>query len=529
MLKVFLVEDEIVMREGMKNNIDWTGQGFEFVGDASDGELAYPMIQKSRPDILITDIKMPFMDGLELSRLVKKELPDTKIILVSGYDEFQYAKEAIEIGITDYLVKPVTGAQLMEALKRVERKISEEKQKKEKRLENEFAKSRKLFRRLVSGKHSLSELLGESRELGIELTADCYNILLLQFFPEDDSNEALAAVQKLMERLAEEERSRQRICLFRQDGEEAAILLKGSDENDLAGLTEYITTIIETKLKNEDRITFYGVLGNPVGRLGDLKNCYAQANQEFSNRYFRERNQFVRAKGENAQANEAQELDLKNLNVANLDRRKLEQFLSTGTKSEVPEFLEEYFAAMGEQNVQSFLFRQYVLMDFYVITAGFLEKIGCSGSELAERCGDTREMTAVSGTLAETRNYLIKVLETAIGMREAATENRYRDIIKKAKDYIEENYDKDEISLNTVAAKVGLSPSHFSTIFGQEMGETFVEYLTKVRMEKAKELLRTTSKKTTDIAFLVGYRDAHYFSNLFKKTQGCTPREYRGR
>ena len=118
MLKVFLAEDEIVMREGIKNNIDWQGEGFEFVGDAGDGELAYPIIQKTRPDILITDIKMPFMDGLELSRLVKHELPETKIIFLSGYDEFQYAKEAIDIGITDYLVKPVTGAQLIGTLRR---------------------------------------------------------------------------------------------------------------------------------------------------------------------------------------------------------------------------------------------------------------------------------------------------------------------------------------------------------------------------------------------------------------------------
>lgn len=98
MVKVFLVEDEIVMREGIKNNIKWEQEGFEFVGEASDGELAYPLIQKTRPDILITDIKMPFMDGLELSRLVKQEMPDMKIIILSGYDEFEYAKEAISIG-----------------------------------------------------------------------------------------------------------------------------------------------------------------------------------------------------------------------------------------------------------------------------------------------------------------------------------------------------------------------------------------------------------------------------------------------
>ena len=95
MLKVFLVEDEIVMREGIKKNIDWEKEGFSFTGEASDGELAFPMIQKLHPDILITDIRMPFMDGLELSRLVKREFPKIKIIILSGYDEFEYAKEAM--------------------------------------------------------------------------------------------------------------------------------------------------------------------------------------------------------------------------------------------------------------------------------------------------------------------------------------------------------------------------------------------------------------------------------------------------
>lgn len=108
MIKVFLVEDEVIMRKGIKNHIPWEKEGLEFVGEASDGELAYPLIKKTKPDILITDIKMPFMDGLELSSLVKKEFPNTKIIILSGYNEFDYAKRAISIGITDYLLKPVS-------------------------------------------------------------------------------------------------------------------------------------------------------------------------------------------------------------------------------------------------------------------------------------------------------------------------------------------------------------------------------------------------------------------------------------
>ena len=116
--KVFLVEDETVIREGLRDRIPWDQFGYRFVGEAADGEMALPLIRKTKPDVLITDIKMPFMDGLELSRLVKKALPDTKIIILSGYNEFDYAKEAIKIGISDYLLKPITSANLTEALKR---------------------------------------------------------------------------------------------------------------------------------------------------------------------------------------------------------------------------------------------------------------------------------------------------------------------------------------------------------------------------------------------------------------------------
>lgn len=533
MLKVFLVEDEIVMREGIKNNVNWTEEGFEFVGDASDGELAYPMIQKKKPDILITDIKMPFMDGLELSRLVKKELPDTKIILLSGYDEFDYAKEAIEIGITDYLVKPITSVQLVEAVKKVEEKIQDDREKKaslqlsDKSVEEgKVAARQKLFRRMVSGKVPFSILMQESKEIEVELMADCYNLLLLQLFLEEESDAAFSCVQNLIEQLKKE----QQVNVFEQGREEIAILLKGTEQSGIDTVTKSIKMKIVELLKNESKVTFFGAIGNPVERLSDLKKCYEEANLEFSHRYTEERNQFVLAgKQEEKVGNGAEELDLKNLNVSQMDRRKFEQFLSTGTKDEVSDYIESHFATVGNQNIQSLLFRQYVVMDFYVITAGFLEQIGYQSKELVERCGDAKEMTSVLANAEQTKDYLKKLFMAAIELRESATANKYEGIIKKAKHYIEENYDKDEISLNMVAAEVNLSPSHFSTIFGQEMGETFVEYLTRIRMEKAKQLLRSTNMRTTDIAFEVGYRDAHYFSNLFKKTQGCTPREYRNR
>ncbi len=123
MVKIFLAEDEKIVREGIKNGIPWERYGFEFAGEAPDGELAYPLILKAKPDILLTDIRMPFMDGLELAEMVKRELPDLRIMFFSGYDDFEYAKRAIRIGAADYLLKPVSSGQLLEALDRMSEAI----------------------------------------------------------------------------------------------------------------------------------------------------------------------------------------------------------------------------------------------------------------------------------------------------------------------------------------------------------------------------------------------------------------------
>ena len=131
MLKVFLVEDEVLIREGLRDKIPWEQYGFRLVGEAADGEVALPLIRKTRPDVLITDIKMPFMDGLALSRIVREELPGIKIIIISGYDDFEYAREAISVGVDQYLLKPITRTNLRKVLQELKDKIEQEKDQKD--------------------------------------------------------------------------------------------------------------------------------------------------------------------------------------------------------------------------------------------------------------------------------------------------------------------------------------------------------------------------------------------------------------
>lgn len=212
-----------------------------------------------------------------------------------------------------------------------------------------------------------------------------------------------------------------------------------------------------------------------------------------------------------------------------LDKGIVESFLKTGLKSEVAHFVNGYFSSLGGENMESLMFRQYVMMDMYFAAAGMLEQLGYASSELVERCGDFQTMRDVFSTQERMKDYMQKVFAVSIQLRESAARKKYSALLEDARSYIEKEYDNENISLNMVAANVGISPNHFSTIFSQETGQTFIEYLTFVRMEKAKELLRSTALKTSEIAFSVGYKDPHYFSYLFKKTQECTPREFRSR
>lgn len=534
-IKVFLVEDEIVIRQGIKKNINWQQEGFAFVGEASDGELAYPLICNTRPDILITDIKMPFMDGLELSRLVKKELPDIKILVLSGYNEFEYAKEAINIGITDYLLKPITGAKLLEVVKKIAKTIEEEWRQKQfllayqkEQAENGQLAKQKLFGRLVSGKDPVSALLEEGRKIGMELVATQYNIVLFQVFTgqeaqnySDELNRIAAAMEALAEKM-------QRVIMIDRGGLEGfAFLLKGTEENGIEELLADFLERLEKMMAGFPDVEYFGGVGVAVERLSDLKVCFAKAGHAFAYRYLWDRNQIVTGEAGNEQKTVDGELSLGALNVKNLKRNVVERFLATGLSEEVPDFVDGYFHSLGEQNMQSMLFRQYITMDAYITAAGMVEKLGYDAAVIVEECGDFNSMAGIFASVDQSVSYFKHVLGTAIHFRDAISQKKYAQLLEDAREYIRENFRNENISLNTVAASVNISPNHFSKIFSQETGRTFVEYLTWVRMEKAKELLRNTTMKTSEIAFEVGYRDAHYFSYLFKKTQECTPREYR--
>ena len=359
MVKVFLVEDEKFVREGIKNEIDWNSYGFDFVGEAADGELALPLIELKRPDILITDIKMPFMDGLELGRIVKEKFPDTVIIFLSGYDDFDYAQKAIHIGACEYLLKPISKEKLLSVLKKVK------------------------------------------------------------------------------------------------------TIIKCKSDNNISNAT--------------------------------IENI---------------------------------ELDIKKFDTSSFNKGRLRDFIITGERSDVENFVEDYIDTMGGQ-LKSLIFRQYVIMDAFIESNNFFDKSSADKEELGNKFGSMEAFDMAVTDIHMMKNYLLNLLNFMIEKRDQLTGSHYSFILNKAKDFVEKNYMNADISLNTVAEYIGLSPTYFSTIFKQELGVNFIDYLTQTRINEAKRLLRATDKRISDIALEVGYRDQHYFSSAFKKYQKDTPKAYR--
>lgn len=533
MYKVFLVEDEIVIREGIKNLIHWEEEGFKIVGDESDGESAYPMIIKEQPDILITDIKMPFMDGLELSKLLKKDIPQLKIIIVSGYSDFGYAQQAIDIGVNEYLLKPVTSAKLMTAVKNAAAVI--EKERKEKQILEQYQqlvyqkqgeKRKDFFNALVSGKMSLSQIIQQEEELGIDMVASVFCVLLFQFKGQEDmyeySNDIVQCEAKMTHALSKFPD----IKVFERGMDGWAFILMGENELQINKLTQELCDLLINICK--DRAHFFGGIGRVVHRVRDLQQSYLDANSAFSLRYFENRDQFLSYNDvRNIKSQIGNRINVSELNLEKLDRNLLENFLKRGTIHDVDEFVDSYFDGFGTNAMKSTIFRHYIIMDGYSAIMKFLKTLKYPKEKIDSSLKNMNSIIEHLASFEDCSAFYKSILKEAIDLRNKNSQKRYAGLIEKAKEYMNLKFDMSDLSLDQVASTVNLSPNYFSSLFNQETGMTFIEYLTDLRMEKAKDYLRCSGKKITEIGFLVGYLDSHYFSYIFKKTQNCTPSEYR--
>lgn len=535
MLRTFLVEDEFVVRENIRKMVPWEQYGYELVGEAPDGEVALPLIRRLKPDLLITDIKMPFMDGLTLSKMVKKDFPDMKIVILSGYDDFNYAKQAIAIGVEDYLLKPITKNAFLERLSEIRSRWEQEKGQREyyekfRREIQEYERnsSRDFFEALVSGSMDTGEIYKRADRLGLDIVAEVYNILI---FTMESGREASGVSETYSEWEARKHEKMERFfmdhpyaMLFRNNAFSYGVLVKEQRNNPGANTEKCVEFIRDTMASDHD---WFLAAGQPVERLSSIKLSYHTAAKAFSRRYLYDG---VVLYYEELEKEEKSRKDdsryLKKIDVNALNPAILERFLGSGLLDETEDFVRDYFQAIGHEAMESFVFRNYVILNVRFSVLAFLKKLGCEAEELEIR--DTEEILKERArSMENAKAYAGDLIKKAITLRDENSGNKNRSILKAAIEYIDTHYMEDSLSLNTAAQVANISANHFSALFSQNMGQTFIEYLTALRMRHARELLRCTGRRSSEIAAEVGYKDAHYFSYLFKKTQGMTPSEYR--
>ena len=526
MYSVFAVDDEPIVLEGIRSKIDWEGSGFTFAGEATDGEIALSMIHEIKPDILITDIKMPFMDGLQLAEAIKRTQPWIKIIILSGHDEFDYAKKAISIGIEDYLLKPFTPDELLSSLNKTAAQIDKERKQLSdiSRLREELKSSEALIKKdflnnLVHGSEEMNTVIQKSSELGINLIARYYKVLISRIESrsgdQQKQQEACSLLNSYSTAINEAvsffHHSNLLVCIF-----------KGSTQAELDDNSfRAAETISHIAGKNED-CTVVTAMGKTVDHLSQLKTSYEDAKKILN----------ASGTGENRiiSSDDLEQSESGSTEAALLELKEgdpLVDKLKYAAKGDIQSIIDESMELIKKNPDQFSVFASYLLVDLIFAVSKLVEKLGGDIKALKPEILQRKFIDDAVSDEERFTTTLEQVLQFALEYRDSKMTGKYADVILKAKKYIEENYADQNTTLTTVAEAVALSPNHFSTIFSQECKTTFIEYLTNVRLENAKRLMRETDMKGYDIAYECGFSDPHYFSYIFKKNTGLSPREYK--
>lgn len=533
MLKIFLVEDEAVIREGLRDKIPWEQYGYQFVGEAADGEIALPLIRKVKPDVLITDIKMPFMDGLSLSKIVSGEFPQIKIIIISGHDDFKYAKKAIEVGVDQYLLKPITRANLREILMELKEKIENEMNKGDyqTRYANEMHEyeqftRRRFFEKVFEGEMSLADIFEEASKRSLDISASAYNLMFLYL---QEKNSSLGSERVEMFILKQEEiihyflRHPQYI-LFRWDVNCFGILIK-SDVQEVENITNKALRHIEhICIPEEEHMDWYVAVGNSVERISLLPDCYHHANQYFAYRFIIPSMHVLSEETLSSHLNIQEKSSIAGIDHSRISSEIIKDFLSKGRSNEIHDFVESSLRSIQEA-LKSRMFRDYVVLNIRFTILSFIESLGAVKEEYDSELN--KSVSDLHLEAEEVYGYFVDSLKIAFLIRDKESSYQSGKALRRALEYIDNNFALESLTLGTIASEAGVSPNYLSSIFSQSMQKTFTEYVTEKRMEKAKKLLRTTSLPFGEIAAKIGYKDSHYFSFVFKKMQGCSPREYR--
>ena len=537
MFVFFLVDDDPAQRSNLRRFFPWERSGFSFAGEASDGELALPTLRFNPPDLLIADLHMPFLDGLELCRLVRREMPQTKLLLIGSNATAEELQKALELGVDCYLPKPLESAQLRRALNRLRRELEEQQQVQEKlsAMEEHSASyvqflRDQFFSRLVSGTLSLGSAYEEAKSLGlgIELRTECYSFLLCYIRSGSFDAQTLELMQNALQELKLFFQFSDQFHSFARLPIGFSVLVLGSRSSIEREVAFGIQSIRNRMAPLTGRCRWVVASPDPINRFSALPDCYARTYELIAWSYLLPEEQVLTPQRLQKLHGDDLEARLRTLPTPLPLAQDLELFFETGLSEQAEEFARRCASSMGEGAMDITALCLCLLLRVRAAAVSYVHSLSLPQEELLSAVDHLPSIDLVVGR-SNVVYYLTALLRRAVELRERVQGGRYHEAVQRGIRWIQGHLSSPELNLSQTAKAAGISPNYFSTLFRQELGVHFAAYVTQLRMEQATELLRTTDLPVHQVGLRVGYQNARYFSSQFRQNVGCTPLEYRAR
>lgn len=525
---VLLVDDEEEVIRVIMKKINWEGLGFSVIGYANNGVKALEMVEEFQPDVVMTDIKMPYMDGLELANRIKTEYPATKLLLFTGFDEFEYAKEAIHLEVEEYILKPVNSVELMNVFTSLKIKLDQEISEKRnaQTLQKYYLESLPLlqanfYSTLIEGRIHENELEKYLSDYQISLPGPYFCCLVIHTSSASvpgDMNPLLLAtsVRKQAEERLEKRWSAKSFSYLGN----TVMIAQLRTENEVSELTDECDRFCKYAQKIIGAVVTVGV-GQVCSSVLDLSQSYSTARESVSYRVIYGASRAVNIKEiapqEKGEADDAADEELAALFKA----------IRLGSEEAVTGAVDRYM----ERTIFPMKSLQYHHIAVIEL-AGELYRFAANNDIAEQDFLEGRDMKHLYSSLLDLEPEALRkwLYEICLSFRVSLINARSRStksFVFKAQEYVHTNYSDESLSLDRVCQALNVSNSYFSTIFKKETGNSFIGYLTDYRMEQASRLLLETNEKNYIIAKEVGYADPNYFSYVFKRKFGVSPSKYR--
>ena len=533
MYKILLVDDEILVRDAIMENIDWGKLDCELIGDFENGKQAVEFVKTHEVDIVLTDILMPYMDGMELSHFLHDNYPDILIVIFSGFGEFEYAKKAIQYNVSEYMLKPVTAMELTKVIENMKEKLDSRKKEQRKmesltQVSQDYHKNANVIRSkaldcLVKCTRDVQVSLDELERMGITFRAASYRVAVFdidtysEMYQMDmDKQQESALMAFVLFNVGDEIVVRENAGVVYQEGNNrVCIIFAGNRTKEFSESIHRICREIQKKVKEVIGLETSIGIGSWVRSPYELIYSYRLAAKAIDYRYLLGGNLLFDMEEKKTDNSIFLMKDLETLTEAikSGDRRLMEETLGQIETEIKSALVEKSYACMYLQQVIR------AIGNTCQSLSEEPEKIISQREALLKAVTEQRTFSQAAALVEKYAKEVFDALQelnSSSGQRQGML----------AMDYIQKNYMDPGLSLNSICSYLNISTSYFSTIFKEMTGETFIEVLTRVRMEKAKELLENTTMKNYEIAEKVGFSDPHYFGISFKKITGKTPTEY---